>query len=62
MSANQKCAACGQSFPCDIAAGKSTCWCFELPQKSEVPDSGASCLCLRCLKAKLEAIDQPSKS
>ncbi|MFH0882083.1 MAG: cysteine-rich CWC family protein [bacterium] len=49
-SGARMCPKCGKTFICDIAAGKSTCWCFKLPQNMKVPQtSDTPCLCPTCL-------------
>ncbi|EKO3517017.1 cysteine-rich CWC family protein [Vibrio fluvialis] len=44
------CPSCGEPAHCDISAGKSTCWCFELEKRdlSALPESSV-CLCRLCL-------------
>lgn len=55
MAAGEKiCEACGRAFVCDIAAGKSLCWCFHLPAVMPVKDADGDCLCEECLKKRIE--------
>jgi len=55
MSAGGKiCEACGRAFVCDIAAGKSQCWCFHLPAVMPVKDADGDCLCETCLKKRID--------
>ncbi|WP_371876173.1 cysteine-rich CWC family protein [Vibrio sp. HB161653] len=45
------CAHCQQPMHCDISAGKTTCWCFEL-ERREIPaplQNQNACLCRHCL-------------
>jgi uncharacterized protein len=42
------CEQCGSKFICEISAGKSTCWCFDLPRVMPVIPS-TDCLCPSCL-------------
>lgn len=47
-----QCEGCGKPSQCDISAGKSTCWCFELDEReisSELKEA-SSCLCRSCLE------------
>ncbi|WP_429560781.1 cysteine-rich CWC family protein [Pseudomonas laurylsulfatiphila] len=47
-----KCPTCEVPVKCEIAQGKSTCWCFTVkPQEREV-DWGGQCLCTGCLTGK----------
>lgn len=49
-----RCPLCGQPNDCGIAAGKSTCWCFEtripLEVLEKVPPElrGIACVCKAC--------------
>ncbi|MCG6227057.1 cysteine-rich CWC family protein [Vibrio furnissii] len=45
------CPACGEPTHCDISAGKSTCWCFDVEKRdvSTQPESSV-CLCRKCLE------------
>lgn len=47
----ESCAACGETFGCGGAEGKSACWCAELP--AVMPVSEAGCLCPPCLEAEI---------
>ena len=47
------CERCGAKFVCDMAAGKSSCWCFELPRVMPVIPS-TSCLCPKCLETAVK--------
>ncbi|KLV01162.1 cysteine-rich CWC family protein [Photobacterium aphoticum] len=44
------CSQCGQPAFCDISAGRSTCWCFELDKRDTSGLKLGSCLCRRCLE------------
>jgi hypothetical protein len=47
------CPQCGQPLTCEIANGKSDCWCFQIEAKtnaSEVSEN-EQCLCLECLNS-----------
>ncbi|QXO16036.1 MULTISPECIES: cysteine-rich CWC family protein [Vibrio] len=51
-SATHDCPACGDAAHCDISAGKSTCWCFELEtRESNQERKQQACLCRHCLSA-----------
>ncbi len=49
-----RCPLCGQPNECGIAAGESTCWCFETAIPAEAlekvpPEArGAACICKTC--------------
>ena len=47
-----KCSNCGIEFQCDIAEGKSYCWCFYVEARPHIPlhelDED-NCLCKDCL-------------
>ena len=47
-----KCSNCGIEFQCDIAEGKSSCWCFYVKARPHIPlhelDED-NCLCKDCL-------------
>ncbi|MFH0257007.1 cysteine-rich CWC family protein [Vibrio rumoiensis] len=45
------CPECGSNAFCDIAAGKDSCWCFELEER-EISEKFEGCLCRRCLENK----------
>ncbi|WPC76120.1 cysteine-rich CWC family protein [Vibrio porteresiae] len=50
VSSTHTCPACHQPAHCDLAAGKSTCWCFDLEER-EAADTGSElCLCRACLE------------
>lgn len=52
------CAQCQQPMQCDISAGQTHCWCFEL-ERREIPESlraQNACLCRHCL-SKLPLAD-----
>jgi transposase len=45
------CPSCGEPAHCDISAGKSHCWCFDI-ERRELPESASShqlCYCRKCL-------------
>ncbi len=47
------CPECGTQAHCDIAAGKETCWCFEVEERDiPTPDKAQLCLCRKCLEKK----------
>lgn len=49
------CPQCGAQFECGAKAGKSTCWCMDLPRIMPVPvDGEAACLCPDCLHRAIE--------
>lgn len=50
---NSTCPQCCTRFVCDLAAGKSQCWCFHLPPALPVT-SDAGCLCPACLTQAIE--------
>ncbi|MEJ2766339.1 cysteine-rich CWC family protein [Photobacterium sp. MCCC 1A19761] len=45
------CQQCGKPAFCDISAGKSSCWCFEISRRdtSGLETDGTTCLCRACL-------------
>jgi len=51
-----RCAQCGAAMTCQPEGG---CWCAELPHVPMPADSEA-CLCQNCLRAKIEALQNPS--
>ncbi|WP_305839646.1 DUF1289 domain-containing protein [Photobacterium leiognathi] len=44
-----QCPQCGKPASCDISAGKTTCWCFELGKRDTSDCPSGSCLCRECL-------------
>ncbi|OEF29508.1 cysteine-rich CWC family protein [Vibrio rumoiensis] len=46
------CPECGSDSHCDIAAGKTTCWCFHVEER-EVTQKYDTCLCRQCLEKKM---------
>lgn len=54
-AASDRCARCGAPFECGMQAGRSECWCAQLPPIAP-PDAAASCYCPRCL-AEVSARD-----
>ncbi|WP_060988721.1 DUF1289 domain-containing protein [Photobacterium leiognathi] len=44
-----QCPQCGKPASCDISAGKSTCWCFELDKRDTNDCPSGACLCRECL-------------
>nr|WP_087017956.1 cysteine-rich CWC family protein [Thaumasiovibrio subtropicus] len=51
MISTHTCPGCQQPTQCDIAAGKETCWCFDLP-KCDTPEpvtDTSQCYCRHCL-------------
>ena len=51
----QVCPGCHHEFVCDLAQGKSRCWCMNLPAVLPACD-GAKCLCEECLKRAIEGV------
>ncbi|WP_087463493.1 cysteine-rich CWC family protein [Oleiphilus messinensis] len=51
---SSRCPECGTAVKCDIAAGKSQCWCFELPSIALPSDQKAACLCKPCLEKRIQ--------
>ncbi|OLQ70743.1 hypothetical protein BIT28_15085 [Photobacterium proteolyticum] len=43
------CSSCGKPAYCDISAGKSSCWCFELAKRDTSGIESPDCLCRECL-------------
>ncbi len=49
-----RCPACGKDNRCEMARGKSQCWCFEMSVSPNVinnlseEDVGVACLCSNC--------------
>ncbi|MDF2153500.1 cysteine-rich CWC family protein [Vibrio sp. CAU 1672] len=47
------CEECDKPMHCDISAGKSRCWCFELePRDLSGSGNDKRCLCRKCLEQK----------
>lgn len=52
-----RCPICGEANECGMAAGESTCWCFEavIPERmlDRVPEQARdrACVCPRCASA-----------
>ncbi|WP_305819583.1 DUF1289 domain-containing protein [Photobacterium leiognathi] len=44
-----QCPQCGKPASCDISAGKTTCWCFELDKRDTSDCPSGACLCRECL-------------
>lgn len=57
IRSTHNCDMCGKPAYCDISAGKSTCWCFELSKRDTSGIEYAECLCRECL-AKLPLLDK----
>jgi hypothetical protein len=53
----KRCAQCGAAMTCKPEGG---CWCAELP-KIPMPTDDEGCLCRNCLRAKIEALQNPAK-
>lgn len=49
IKATHQCPQCQQPAQCDISAGKSTCWCFDIEPRQTSLDSPKVCLCRQCL-------------
>lgn len=49
ITPTHQCPQCQQPAQCDIQAGKSTCWCFELEPRQTLTNSTNTCLCRQCL-------------
>ncbi|MBI5772375.1 MAG: cysteine-rich CWC family protein [Verrucomicrobia bacterium] len=58
----KKCSRCGAAFTCDIAAGRSTCWCFALPHVPPAGKPEQDCLCPQCLAAAMARENSPAKT
>ncbi len=49
-----RCPLCGEANACQIAAGRTKCWCFETPVPADVlarvplAAQGVACVCKRC--------------
>ncbi|OAN11245.1 hypothetical protein A3K86_20010 [Photobacterium jeanii] len=43
------CEQCGKPAYCDISAGKSHCWCFDIEQRDTSSIQTDGCLCRQCL-------------
>jgi len=52
-----RCAQCGARMTCQPEGG---CWCAELPHVP-MPADAEGCLCRNCLRAKIEALGNPTK-
>jgi len=50
-----RCAQCGAAMTCQPEGG---CWCAELPHVP-MPADAEGCLCRNCLRAKIEALQNP---
>jgi hypothetical protein len=46
------CPRCGEKVHCGARAGKSTCWCADLPYVMPM-DPAAACLCKTCLEKEI---------
>ncbi len=57
VSATHTCSLCGKPAFCDISAGKSTCWCFEIEKRDTSGIESPDCLCRECL-SKLPLLDK----
>ncbi len=49
IKATHQCPQCQQPAQCDISAGQSTCWCFDIEPRQTSSDSPKVCLCRQCL-------------
>jgi len=61
MSTSQICPQCGTTFGCDIAQGKTHCWCMELPAipkdiTAKTAGLSEGCLCPACLKELAQSV------
>ena len=55
-SFNGQCPRCATHFVCEITAGKSHCWCMDLPAVLPVsPES--CCLCRDCLLDEINGVN-----
>jgi hypothetical protein len=54
---NTTCSACGDPLHCGARAGGTSCWCASWPPLK--PVTGETCLCARCLTARIEAQREP---
>ncbi|HEY5950472.1 MAG TPA: cysteine-rich CWC family protein [Kofleriaceae bacterium] len=56
-----RCPLCGDANECQLAAGRSTCWCFYTPAPAHVlarvpaEAQGIACVCRRCFKPAARA-------
>ena len=52
-----RCPLCGEANDCQVAAGRTKCWCFETPVPPDVlarlplDAEGVACVCKRCAGA-----------
>lgn len=46
------CPECKTPVKCDVAQGKSVCWCFTVKRQEREVDWGGQCLCTNCLTGK----------
>ncbi|MGF1727138.1 cysteine-rich CWC family protein [Photobacterium nomapromontoriensis] len=44
------CSQCGKPAFCEISAGHSTCWCFELDKRDISALKPGACVCRQCLE------------
>ncbi|ELK2034527.1 cysteine-rich CWC family protein [Vibrio vulnificus] len=49
-TATHECPSCTKPTQCDIAQGKTHCWCFDLEEREVSVSSKGLCLCRRCLE------------
>ncbi|WP_082712373.1 cysteine-rich CWC family protein [Vibrio tritonius] len=50
ITSTHLCPSCQQPAQCDIAAGKSSCWCFALEEREATETNTDLCLCRACLE------------
>ncbi|MGF1687210.1 DUF1289 domain-containing protein [Photobacterium japonica] len=50
QTSTHTCSQCGQPAFCEISAGRSTCWCFELDKRDTSGLAAGTCLCRQCLE------------
>jgi hypothetical protein len=59
--AQTRCPLCGGDNACQIAQGKSSCWCFSIEVPAEVRErvppalEGVACICERCAASTTRA-------
>lgn len=52
-NSTHSCPDCGTQAHCDIAAGKASCWCFDVEARDVAKaEKGQVCLCRKCLQKK----------
>ncbi|MGF1691995.1 cysteine-rich CWC family protein [Photobacterium kagoshimensis] len=49
INTTHTCQLCGQPAYCEITAGESHCWCYEITQRDTSSIKSVNCLCRSCL-------------